>query len=217
MKWQFFPLVVAVLAFCVVPLAAADLEPTLGVKGKLLLEETFDGDALPKGWNIKAGGLRVANGSLRANQDKAAGRLGLFNCDLPMQDAAIQLDFKFDGAQGLNVSCNPSAGELQKKGHLFSVMITPRMWNITEHNDKSDRSSQSKALASAPETFAQGKWYTLLLEFKGDDVVAHVEGKAALRAASKDFRVKKPGIEFRVLGRDNAEVSFDNLHVWELK
>jgi len=217
MKYRPLPLVATMLALYVVPLAAADLEPPLGAKGKLLLEETFDGDALPKGWHIKAGGLRVANGALRANQDKAAGRLGLFNCELPMQDAAIQLDFKFDGAQGLNVSCNPSPGELMKKGHLFSVMITPRMWNITEHNDKSDRSSQSKALASAPVTFAQGKWYTLLLEFKGDDVVARVEGKTPLQAASKDFRVKKPGIEFRVLGRDNTEVCFDNLRVWELK
>jgi hypothetical protein len=30
-------------------------------------------------------------------------------------------------------------------------MITPAMWNITEHNDKADRKSQSKALASARE------------------------------------------------------------------
>ena len=31
------------------------------------------------------------------------------------------------------------------------------------------------------------------------------------------FSVKKPGIAFRVSGRDNEEVSFDNLRVWELK
>ena len=90
-----------------------------------------------------------------------------------MQDAAIQLDFQFDGAQGLNVSCNPSPGELQKKGHLFSIMITPRMWNITEHNDKSDRASRSKALASATTKFEPGRWHTLLLEFKGEDIVRH--------------------------------------------
>jgi hypothetical protein len=134
-----------------------------------------------------------------------------------MQDAAIQIDFKFGGRGGLNVSVNPSPGELSKHGHLFSVMITQVMWNITEHNDKSDRNSQSKALASAPETFEPGQWYTLLLESKGDDVVAQVEGKKPLRAASKDFHVKKPGIEFRVAGRDNEEVKFDNLRVWELK
>ena len=70
---------------------------------------------------------------------------------------------------------------------------------------------------SATETFEQGKWYTMLLENKGDDVVARIEGKKPLRASSKDFRAKKPGIEFRVLGRDEGEIGFDNLRVWELK
>lgn len=67
------------------------------------------------------------------------------------------------------------------------------------------------------ETFEQGKWYRLFLECVGDDAVVHVEGKKALRATSKDFHVKKPGIEFRVLGRNRTEVSFDNLRVWELQ
>ena len=196
---------------------AADLEPKLGTKGSLLLEEKFDADSLPKGWAIKNGKVRVAEGALRASQDKEAGRLCLFNCEQPMQDAAIQIDFKFDGARGINISANPSPGELNKHGHLYSVMITQAMWNITEHNDKADRKSQSKSLASAPERFEPGKWYTLLLETKGDEVVAQVDGKQPLRASSPDFHVKKPGIEFRAIGPTGAEVSFDNLRVWELK
>jgi len=196
---------------------AADLEPQLGTKGSLLLEEKFDADSLPKGWAIKNGKVRVAEGALRASQDKDAGRLCLFNCEQPMQDAAIQIDFKFDGARGINISANPSPGELNKHGHLYSVMITQAMWNITEHNDKADRKSQSKSLASASERFEPGKWYTLLLETKGDDVVAQVDGKRPLRASSPDFHVKKPGIEFRAIGPTGAEVSFDNLRVWELK
>ena len=197
--------------------SATDPEPTLGKKGALLLEETFDGDALPKSWTGKTGGLSVSGGTLHASQSREAGRLGLFSRELPMQDAAIRIDFKFAGRGGINVSCNPSPGELSKHGHLFSIMITQRMWNVTEHNDKSDRSSQSKALASAQENFEIGKWYSLLIEMKGDEVVATVEGKKPLRASSKDFHVKKPGIEFRVSGREGDEVLFDNLRVWELK
>jgi hypothetical protein len=199
------------------PLAAGELEPILGKKGRLLLEEKFEGQSLPKGWIVKAGKLRVADGTLRASQEREAGKLGLFSREQPMQDAVIQIDFKFDGARGINVSVNPSPGELTKHGHLYSVMISPRMWNITEHNDKSDRKSQSKALATARETFEQGRWYTLLIENKGREVVARVEGKQPLRASSPDFKVKKPGLEFRVSGRDNDEVSFDNLKVWELE
>jgi hypothetical protein len=206
------------LVLCQGPLAAADLEPILGKKGRLLLEENFSGEALPKGWTVKSGEMRVAGGTLHTSQRKERdGRLCLFNCVQPMQDAAIQIDFKFSGRGGLNVSVNPAPGELTKHGHLFSVMITQNMWNITEHNDKSDRNSQSKALASAAETFETGRWYTLLVENKADEVVAQVQGKKPLRASSNDFHVKKPGIEFRVLGRENTEITFDNLQVWELK
>jgi hypothetical protein len=202
---------------CAGTVLAAELEPKLGTRGTLLLEENFDGSALPKGWTIKNGSVRVAGGALRASQNKEAGRLCLFNCEQPMQDATIQIDFKFDGARGFNVSANPSPGEIKKHGHLYSVMITPAMWRITEHNDKADRKSQSKTLASAAERFETGKWYTLLLETKGDEIVAQVQGKRPLRASSTDFHVKKPGIEFRAIGPTGEEVGFDNLRVWELK
>ena len=218
MKLHPFLIAALLLVLCAAPVAAADLEPTLGQKGRLLLEENFDGDTLPKGWSIKSGEVRGGGGTLHTTQKKERdSRLCLFNCVQPMQDAAIQIDFKFSGRGGLNVSVNPSPGELAKHGHLFSVMITTTMWNITEHNDKSDRNSQSKALASAMETFVPAQWYTLLVENKGDEVVAQVEGKKPLRTSSKDFRVKKPGIEFRVLGREGMEINFDNLRVWELQ
>ena len=218
MKLHSFLIAVLLMVLWAMPLTAAELEPILGKKGRLLLEDKFDGDVLPKGWSIKSGAVRVADGTLHTNQRKEKdGRLCLFSREQPMQDAAIQVDFKFSGRGGLNVSVNPAPGELTKHGHLFSVMITQVMWNITEHNDKSDRNSQSKALASAAETFAPGQWYTLLVENKGDEVVAQVQGKKPLRASSKDFHVKKPGIEFRVLGRENMEINFDNLRVWELK
>lgn len=197
-------------------LAAGELKPTLGQKGRLLLDETFAGDALPKGWSNKTGTLRVADGILHASQKKGE-RLCLFSCVQPLQDAAIQVDFKFDGARGINVGLNPSPGETKKRGHLFSVMITPAMWNITQHQDRLDPNSKVTVLASAPATFDQGKWYTLLIETKGKEVVAQIEGKKPLRAASEDFRVKKPGIEFRVAGPDSGDACFDNLRVWELK
>ena len=116
-----------------------------------------------------------------------------------------------------HVGFDPAPGELKKQGHLFSLAITPAGWTITEHNDKADPASKNVARGKASTAFAPGQWFTLLLEVKGDEVVAHVEGKEALRATAKDFHVKKPGLVFRVGGKDGQEVVVDNVKVWALE
>jgi len=85
--------------------------PRIGAPG---FDFVLPGDTLPNGWTVKSGRVRVTGGVLRANQ-KPGERLCLFNCVQPMQDAAIQIDFKFDGGRGINVSCNPSSGETKKQ------------------------------------------------------------------------------------------------------
>ena len=197
--------------------AAPEPTPTLGKKGKLLLEENFEAVALPKGWTKNTGVLSVAGGVLHASQLASDNHIGAFRKALPLQDCAIQLDLKLAGATTFNLGFDPAPGELKKKGHLFSLAITATGWTITEHNDKADPNSKVVSHAKAATKFAQGEWFTLLLEGKGDVVVATVDGKEALRATAKDFRVKKPGLVFRVGGKDGQEVLVDNVKVWALE
>jgi hypothetical protein len=196
---------------------AADLTPQLGTRGKLLLEETFNGSAVPKGWTVTTGALAVRDGTLRASEKAADQHIGAFRYRLPLQDCAVQVDFRFDGGRIFHLGFDPAPGELQKKGHLFSVTVSPNQWTLIEHNDKADPASKTKTHASAKTAFEPGRWYTLLLESKGDTVVAQITGKEPLRATAKDFRVKKPGLVFRMGGKDTDPISFDNVKVWELK
>lgn len=196
---------------------AAQLEPKLGKPGALLLEEKFDGKEVPKGWNRNTGKLTVADGVLKASEVAADMHAAAFRRPLPLQDAAILVKFRFEGAKMFHVGFDPAPGELKKKGHLFSVILTATGWNITEHNDKDDPTSTNKALAKAAATFEQGRWYELLLEVKGDNVLAQIGGLEPLRATSKDFHVKKPGLVFRTGGKDTDEVQIDEVRVWELK
>lgn len=46
---------------------------------------------------------------------------------------------------------------------------------------------------------------------------AQIAGMEPLRATSKDFHVKKPGLIFRTGGKDTDEVHLDVVRVWELK
>ncbi len=132
-----------------VPTGQGAEAPTLklGEKGKVLLEETFTGEALPKDWTANTGKLRVTEGSLRASELAKDMHAGAFRYRLPVQDVAVQLDFRFDGARMMNLGFDPAPGELKKKGHLYSVILTPDSWQLTEHVDKANPASKNKVLA----------------------------------------------------------------------
>jgi hypothetical protein len=209
--------VVLVLVLGASTMRAADLAPQLGTKGKVLLEEKFDGPAVPKGWGVNTGALAIQDGALRTSEKAADKHIGAFRYRLPVQDCAVQVDFRFDGGRIFNLGFDPAPGELKKKGHLFSVTVNPAQWTLIEHKDKADPNSKNKTHASAKTKFEPGKWYTLLVESKGDTVVAQITGKEPLRATSKNFHVKKPGLVFRMGGKDTDAITFDNVKVWELK
>lgn len=196
---------------------AADLAPQLGTLGDKLMEETFSGAEVPKGWHNNTGSLRVAGGVLLAAEKSADKHIGAFRHPLPVQDCAVQIDFKLGGARVINLGFDPAAGELKKKGHLLSVVISKTGWSIIEHNDKANPESKTQTHAKAATPFDPATTYTLLLECKGNDVVAQVAGKEPLKATAPDFHVKKPGLVFRMGGPDGQEAAFDNVKVWTLK
>jgi hypothetical protein len=208
---------VSLLLFGAAAAFAAPLEPTLGTKGKLLLEENFAGATLPAGWNKNTGKIGVVDGALHASQLASDNHIGAFRKPVPVQDGVVQLDFKFSGATMFQLGFDPAPGTLKKKGHLFSLAITPAGWTLTENNDKADPKSKPVAHAKAATPFAAGEWHTILLEMKGDTVVVQSAGRPPLRATAKDFHVKKPGLVFRAGGKDGQEVLIDNVKVWELR
>lgn len=205
------------ISLLTLPAVADDLKPALGKLGTLLLVEKFDGSEMPKGWNANTGTLRVADGKLHAGEKSSDKHIGAFRYRLPVQDCAVQIDFTLGEMRIINLGYDPAEGELKKKGHLFSVTITPKSWSIIEHNDKADPASKTKVLATAKTDFDPKRTYSLLLVCKGNDVVAQVTGKEPLRATSEDFHVKKPGLVFRMGGKDSQEVAFDQVKVWALE
>ncbi len=191
-------------------------EPTLGRKGAVLLDESFGGAGVPAGWTKNAGVIAVADGALRANELVKDNHAGAFRKALPLTDAAVQVDLKLDGAASFNLGFDPAPGALKKKGHLFSLILTPTSWQLTEHADKGDPASKNIVHAKAAATFPRDRWVTILLEMRGDTVVVHADGHKPLKATAKDFAVKKPGLVFRVGGKDEKPLWIDNVKVWAL-
>lgn len=205
------------LALAAVSTHAADLEPTLGKKGALLLEENFSGPEVSKKWTVNKGTIRLVDGKLHVAEKASDKHIGAFRHALPLQDCAVQVDFQLGPMRSFNFGFDPSPGQLKKKGHLYAVIITPKRWSIIEHNDKSNPESKTKVLAVANTEFSPDTTYTLLLENKGNEVVAHISGKEPLKASAPDFHVKKPGLVFRMGGKDDQEAILDNVKVWALE
>lgn len=210
-------LLLALSCLSIFPALAADLEPTLGKKGKLLMEQNFDGPEVPKGWNANTGSLRIEAGQLHAAEKSSDKHIGAFRYRLPLQDCAVQIEFKLGAMRVINLGYDPAPGELKKKGHLFSVVITPKSWSLIEHNDKANSESKTKTHATAKTEFDPATTYTLMLECKDNDVVAHIAGKEPLKASAPDFHVKKPGLVFRMGGKDAEAAIIDNVKVWALE
>jgi hypothetical protein len=211
---------VAALAFAMSAgvVGAADDGLVIARKGDVLLESTFDEAAFGAPWTRQFGKIELRDGTLRASQQAADNHASAFRRPLPLQDAVIQLDFRFDGARMLHVGFDPAKGELKKTGHLFSVTLTPSKVALLEHIDKSDPTSKNQERASAAVSLETGKWYTLILEMKGPEVAARVLGTTAtLKASSPDFGCKKPGLVFRVMGADDGSAQLDNLKVWSAR
>lgn len=196
---------------------AADLTPQLGTLGEKLLDETFAGAEVPEGWVANTGSLRMADGVLLAAEKGRDVHIGTFRYPLPLQDFSAQIDFKLGEALEFFLGFEPAEGELKKTGKIFSIRICKTEWRITMHKDDANIYSQNKILAISDTNFDPATTYTLLLECKGDNVVAQIAGKQPLKATGPDFHVKKPGLVILVGGTDGQEVAFDNVKVWALK
>lgn len=169
---------------------------------KPLVEDDFERTELGKGWTIQTGAWEIREGALHGaeipedNHSAAARRV------VQTTDATYQMKFRLtEGAKAFHFGFDPARGELKKRGHLFSVIISPKGWRIMKHVDK-DRPKEdpNEVLATASNSFETGKWYSLEVVTDGTSVTATIDGFAPLKAEHPTFGVKKPTLVYRVIG-----------------
>lgn len=183
---------------------------------EVALEESFDQQELGKGWNTTTGEWRVVGGVLRGREIAAEKHSAATRRVVETKNAVYELRFRFvDQGKAFHFGFDPARGELKKKGHLFSVIVTPDSWRILKHVDKNRREEDpNEVLAQQKSEFKTGQWYTLRVTTWNTYVTAKIDGKESLKASHPTFGVKKPTLVFRCLG-DGVEI--DDIHVWTQK
>lgn len=175
------------------------------------------GMARPDNWTVNFGSWEVADGVLVAGQIAADNHAAASRWQLPLSDGVVTLKLKFAGATAFHIGFDPAPGQLDKQGHLYSLIVTPTKAELKKHKDKADRQSKDETLATAGYADAADRWLSIELRTEGDRASAVITASngalatvAKLEATDASFHVSKPTVVFRVVG---SEVQLDDVEV----
>ena len=183
---------------------------------ELAVDDSFERTELGEGWHVNTGEWQIVDGVLQAREIPAEKHSAAARRTIETQNAVYELRFRFvDDGKAFHFGFDPARGELKKKGHLFSVIVTPTSWKIMKHVDKNRREEDpNETLAQQQTPFKRGCWYSLRVTTWQNYVTARIDGKESLKASHATFAVKKPTLVFRCLGNG---VEIDDVKVWKQK
>ncbi len=201
------------------PIGLLLLAPTLLWSGpapansELVIDDAFDRDELGQGWYINTGNWKIQDGVLRASEIPADQHSAAARRIIETHNAVYELRFRFTGAgKSFHFGFDPAKGELDKTGHLFSVIVTPTSWKLMKHVDKKrPKEDPNEVLDQQTVAFETGIWYELRVTTEGTNVTAEITGQGQLAGTHPTFGVKKPTLVFRCIG-DGVEI--DDLKTW---
>ena len=194
---------------------AGDPDTLLAQRGKLLVSEDFSspveaakttpGKPWTAGWRLRPGQWEFVDGAMKGTELAADKHGAVARYPLKFQNVVIQYDVRLDGCRHTTLSIN------DQKEHVCRVLISPT--GFTAQKDDHDHEGPDKAqvFGKVPLPIKAGEWKTVVLEIVGDEMVAHIDGKA-IAGSHELVGTAKANFGFTVAG-DGA--SFRNLRVWE--
>ena len=194
--------------------AAADEPTLLAERGKLLLSEDFaapvetakieKGKPATGGWRLRPGKWEFVDGAMKGSELAADKHGAVARYPLAFKDAVIQYEVRLDGARMSTLSINDA------KEHVCRVLINPK--GFSAQKDDHDHDGPDKAEIFGKATIdAAGEWKTVVLEIVGEEMVAHIDGKA-IAGSNPLIGTDKANFGFTVAGES---ASVRNLRVWE--
>ena len=198
----------AIAVVCALTASAAENLPKtlMTERGKLLCSEDFATlDA--KTWHAAKGKWEIADGGLKGVELKSDKHGAVIRRQFSFKDAVIQFDVQVNGSKQTTFSIN------EAKAHLARVLFNKDGF-IMQKDDR-DHAGPDKAVrfGNIALPLKPGEWHTVLVEFKGEEMVATMNGKS-IAGANAALLTPKANFGFTVAGES---ASYRNLRVWEAK
>jgi hypothetical protein len=204
------PLFAALLAAASAP-AADPIAPPPTPKtlmltpGKLLLSDDLSGP-LGTDWKAGKGKWEAADGAVRGAELKADMHGAVARRPVAFKDAVIEYSFKLDGTRQTTLSLNGA------KGHISRVLVRPT--GVTVQKDDQDGKNgpdTAAPLDTAAVTVKPGEWHTLVVELRGPDILATLDGTHTAFGSHPAIDAEKANLGLTVAGE---AASFRKLRVW---
>jgi hypothetical protein len=176
------------------------------VPGKLILDEPFTA-ALGKEWKAAKGEWKPVDGALRGAEVAADMHGAVARRDLSTKDTVIAVAFKLDGAKVVSLSFNGA------KGHISRVRVTPTGVSV-QKDDQDGKNGPDKGavLDTASVTIKPGEWHQLVVELRGPDILATLDGKHTAFGTHEAIAKDRTNLGLTVAGET---ASWKGLKVWE--
>lgn len=188
--------------------APAPVAPTtlMLVPGKVLLDDPLAAP-LGKEWKVGKGKWEVTDGAIRGAELKDDMHGAVVRRDLAMKDSIIAFSFKLDGTKQISLSLNGT------KGHVSRVRVTPTSL-VVQKDDQDGKNGPDKAavLDTVTTDIKPGAWHTLVVELRGADVLATLDGKHTAYGAHDAINKERANLGLTVAGET---ASFKGLKVWD--
>ncbi|MBN9518154.1 hypothetical protein J0H58_06500 [bacterium] len=189
------------------PLAPAGVPATkMLVPGKALVSDDLAAP-LGKEWKVAKGKWEVSGGAVRVAELPADMHGAVARRDVALRSAVIEYGFKLDGAKVTTLSVNGP------KGHVCRVLVRPTGLTV-QKDDQDGKKGDDKAvpLATVTTPVTAGEWHTLVVELRGADLLATLDGRHTAFGSHPAIDAARTNLGLTVAGES---ASFRRLRVWE--
>ncbi len=192
------------LLACRLHAADAETKTLMTERGKLLFSD--DLNKVTKDWRSAKGKWEIVDGALKGSELKADMHGAVTRHLMAFQDVVVQYEVKLAGCRQTTFSVNDD------KEHLCRVLINKDGFIVQKDDHDHDGPDKAVIFGKHSTAIKPGEWHTVLIEIRGNEMLASLDGQSVEFGAHDLIGSKKANFGFTVAGES---VFFKNLRVWE--
>lgn len=185
----------------------ADLPTLMTTRGKLLLDEPFKDAEWAKTLKPYKGDFQLIDGQLKVAPQAGANHPPQASFYAPMTNVVAQIRFRLDGAQRVSVML----GSPERSENIASVTVDSHQVTISRMTGWGG-TTKVISLAKKELKVDKDRWYTLLVEWCGNECSVQVDDKFVLYASDPELVRTKGQFSLQSGG---SFAWYDDVRVWQ--